>query len=384
MWGPNNEEPPLQIAVTDRHGFSPFSIAVLRGHLSVAKAILEIVQAQYKPKEQKGHTRYTADYDTEEDGQPRIYSEIIDDQFTVENIGEVATQVECPIKPLEVLSWDCSARLFIEHDSISDSQRYEIQTGINSVLSGSPWFPTWTIADLSKRIPEHVVDYAVWTDNVPLLAFLLELGQELTSQDPVKESTIYTVPERVFLLAITLGRLCCLEELIKRTGAGLPIDELVKKSGVKLAEKPKYYQGLTIRGKKRADWARAGQWQGRQEKSKSPPLLVAASCGKLDCTKWFLGKEPGQQYVAFTKTFEQDKRLKQLEQSAKGVEGSLMNWLGSRSKCDFFLCVDCLLTQQSQVDCHCIVLFCRSLTRNLSNWSNISRRNIRPAWRPSP
>lgn len=334
-WGLNNEEAPLQIAVTDRHWFSPFSIAVLRGHLSVAKAILEIVQAQYKPKEQKGQKRYTADYDTD---QPRIYSEIVDDQFTVDNIGEVATQVECPIKPLEVLQWGCSARLFIENDAITDSERYEVQSGIVSVLQD--YFFNWRIGGDASRIPQHLVDYAVWTDNVPLLVFLLELGQELTSQDTGEDSTIYTVPERVFVMAIGLSRLRCLEELIKRTGAGMPIDEFVQKSGVKVAERPDYYQGLTIRGKKRADWARAER-QGRPEKSKSSPLLIAASYGKLDSTKWFLGKEPGQQYIAFTKTYEHDKRLKHLEKSAKGVEGALMNWLKSRSKwlvfCDMII-----------------------------------------------
>lgn len=298
----------------------------------MAKAILGIVQAQYKPMEQKGHKRYTADYDTD---QPRIYSEIVDDQFTVDNIGEVATQVECPIKPLDVLRWECSARLFIENDGISDSARYEVQSGITSVLQN--YFSTWRLDDDASRIPQHVLDYAVWTDNVPLLVFLLELGQELTSQDAEKDTTIYTVPERVFVMAIGLGRLRCLEELIKRTGAGMPIDEFVEKSGVKLAERPEFYQGLTIRGKKRADWARAERWQGGQEKSKSSPLLVAASYGKLDSTKWFLGKEPGQQYVAFTKAYEHDKRLKHLEKSAKGVEGALMNWLKSRSKWLVFL-----------------------------------------------
>lgn len=293
----------------------------------MAKAILEIVQAQYKPKEQKGHKRYTADYDTD---RPRIYSEIVDDQFTVDNIGEVATQVECPIKPLDVLRWECSARLLIENDAISDSARYEVQSGTESVIQN--YFSTWRLGEDASHIPQHVVDYAVWTDNVPLLVFLLELGQELTSQDTEEDSTIYTVPERVFVMAIGLGRLRCLEELIKRTGAGMPINEFVQKSGVKLAERPEFYQGLTIRGKKRADWARAERWQGQPEKSKSSPLLVAASYGNIDSTKWFLGKEPGQQYVAFAKAYGHDKRLKHLEKSTQGVEGALMNWLKSRSK----------------------------------------------------
>lgn len=331
MWGPDNEEAPLQIAVADRNGFSPFSIAVLRGHLSVAKAVLEIVQAQYKPEEQKGHTRYRMEEESEDGDEPRIYSEIIDDQYTVENIGEVATQVECPITPLTILSWDCAAFLFTEQDGEIDSKRRAIQSAIDIVSPSSGPIMFFGSGSREECIPKNLVEYAIWTDKVDLLVFLLELGQDLTNRNTEAESTIYTLSERVFQLAIILGRLHCLSELIKRTGAGLPIDELAKKSGVASTEKPRFYQGLSIRGKKRADWASANGWSGGRKSYKSPPLLAAAYYGKLESTKWFLGKEPGKQYLAFTKTYEHDGRLKQLEQSAKGVEGSLMNWLGLRS-----------------------------------------------------
>lgn len=334
MWGPNNEEHPLQIAVTDRNGFSPFSLAALRGHFSVAKATLEIVRAQYKPKEPKGHTRYQINEESYignvglQDEDLGIYSEIIDDQFTVENIGEVATQVECSTTPLEVLNWECAARLFIEQDHITDEKRRDFELALP--------FSRPSMLSLGARrsgepgMPYHLVDYAVWTDNIPLLVFLLNLGQELTNRDTEAESTIYTLSENSFLLAIIMGRVGCLEELIKRTGAGLPIDELAKNSGVESNEKPKFYQGLTIRGKKRADWS--SYFRMRRLMEEGSPLLIAAFYGKLESTKWFLGKEPGQLYTAFTKTYEHDKRLKRLEQSANGVEGSLKNWLGTRSK----------------------------------------------------
>lgn len=330
MWGPDNEEPPLQIAVTDRNGFSPFSIAVLRGYLSVAKAVLEIVQAQYKPTEQKGHTRYGMEEAGEDGDEPRIYNEIIDDQYTVENIGEVATQVECPITPLTVFSWDCAAFFFTEQDGEIDSKQRAIQSAID-LVSSSGGIMILGSGSHKEYTPKNLVEYAIWTDNVGLLVFLLDLGQDLTNRNTEAESTIHTPPECVFQLAIILGRLHCLSELIKRTGAGLPIDELAKKSGVASTEKPRFYQGLSIRGKKRADWASAGGWPGRQSSYRSPPLLAAAYYGKLESTKWFLSKEPGQQYLAFTETYEHDGRLKQLKQSAKGVEGSLLNWLSLRS-----------------------------------------------------
>ena len=334
MWGPNNEEHPLQIAVTDRNGFSPFSLAALRGHYSVAKATLEIVRAQYKPKEPKGRTRYQINEESYvgnvglQDEDLGIYSEIIDDQFTIENIGEVATQVECSTTPLEVLNWECAARLFIEHDQIADEKRREFELAL-------PFSRPMTLNFYARRsgepgLPYHLVDYAIWTDNTPLLVFMLDLGQELTNRDSEAGSTIYTVTENTFRLAIIMGRVGCLEELIKRTGAGLPIDELADNSGVESNEKPEFYQGLTIRGKKRADWSLP--YRTRWWMKKGSPLLVAAFYGNLESTKWFLGKDPGQLYTAFTKSYEHDKRLKRLEQSANGVEGSLKNWLGTRSK----------------------------------------------------
>lgn len=39
--------PPLKIAVRDGNGFSPFSIAVLRGHYDLARKCIEICIAQY-------------------------------------------------------------------------------------------------------------------------------------------------------------------------------------------------------------------------------------------------------------------------------------------------------------------------------------------------
>lgn len=47
------------------------------------------------------------------------------------------------------------------------------------------------------------------------------------------------------------GKTQMLALIIKRTGAGIPLDHLVKKSGVELKQKPRYYQGLTVYGKKR-------------------------------------------------------------------------------------------------------------------------------------
>lgn len=324
---------------------SPFSIAATQGHLEVAKAIIEIVQIQYKPKEQRGQRRYLMDGENSDDpkaplGQGddeiHIYSELIDDQFTIENIGEVATQVECPITPLEVFSWEGAGRFPTEQDGISQDERLEIQSKIECILEGGKRLYGGYYGYNEARVPLSLVEYAIWTDDISLLVFLLELGQDLTNRQAEADPPIYTVREYTFQLAIILGRLHCLEVLIQRTGAGLPINELLKKSGVKIDDKPKYYEGLTIRGKKRKEWAMTQPWMQSQNHEKTPPLLAAAFYGKLESVKWFLSNSPVEQYLAFAKTYEHDKRFNHLAVSAGGIEKAIKNWLGSRSKCSVF------------------------------------------------
>ena len=126
-WDEAKEEAPLKIAVYDQRHNNPFSIALSRGHYDVAKGILEIVKAQYAPEE-KPKTRYrmqAADEGSEcsddsecsdeecsneesvssADTNPRIHSQIVDAQFTIENIGQVSMKVNSRTKPLHVVGW---------------------------------------------------------------------------------------------------------------------------------------------------------------------------------------------------------------------------------------------------------------------------------------
>ncbi len=121
-WDDAKEEAPLKIAVHDQHRNNPFSLAYTRGHYDVAKAILEIAQAQYVPEE-AAKTRYTmeaneenSEYSDDSDcsdsesvlstgSHPRIYRQIVDAQFTIENIGEVSMKVNSRTKPMEMIGW---------------------------------------------------------------------------------------------------------------------------------------------------------------------------------------------------------------------------------------------------------------------------------------
>ncbi|KAL7657596.1 hypothetical protein ACMYSQ_003768 [Aspergillus niger] len=292
-----NQQGPLQIAVWDKDNFSPFSIAVLRGHLHVAKAILEIVQAQFKREDSVARERFEMDIDAFHDGEENcIYREIVDDRFTIENIGEVATQVECSISPLEVFSRYCPAHMFL--DEGSESEKY---------------------IDL--------VEYAVGQNNVDLLVFLLRLGQELTNRDKTVEPGVHNFGASAFPLAITKGYLGCLEAIVRYTGADLPVDNLLQKCGIDVKEKPKYYQGLSIRGKKRADWAAAGRGLPVSSAEQETPLLTAAHSGSLASVEWFLSPDSARTYVEFVKTNEHINKLKLFSQSVEDMERPVLNWL---------------------------------------------------------
>ncbi|KAL5358884.1 ankyrin repeat-containing domain protein [Aspergillus floccosus] len=306
-WGENKERP-LQLAVQDESHLSPLSVAIFRGHYELAKPMLQIIQAQYKKEEQKGHVRYEmateSDYYGSESGDDEsnpfpIYSTIIDDQFTIDDIGAVAAQVESDVSPLQAFHWNCPAYLFLDK-----SKR-------------------------GSRNPRSLLQYAILADDIGLLRLLLQLGQHFTghkAQDG--ELPIYDPGESVFHLAIENDRLRCLEELIKTSGPSFPLNMFVQRSGADENEKPRYYQGLSVHGKKRTDWARRPNYFGFSNPM-YPPLLYSAYCGNLQSTEWFLTTAPGRYYLEFTKNHSGDKQMQLLANSKDGIEKPLMSWLNS-------------------------------------------------------
>lgn len=104
---PRKNQPPLAITVRDDLANSPFSLAFMRGNTRLASAICEIARAQYAPE--KPNVRYAImGNDSDEDSQYSCgdsetsfdgnYRMIVDnDQFTIDNMGEVSTQVKSKV-----------------------------------------------------------------------------------------------------------------------------------------------------------------------------------------------------------------------------------------------------------------------------------------------
>ncbi|KAI0151968.1 ankyrin [Hypoxylon sp. NC0597] len=310
-WDADKQEPPLKIAVSDVKRNNPFSLAFLRGHYEVAKAILEIAQAQWAPKSEKP-ARFTMTKDDDEDSceesesgdEPEVYKKIIDDQFTIENVGQVSMQVKSQTLASELLNWPA---------------------------------PTFVLRDGSPKVTGRVekpLDFVVAENDMKGFEFLIDLNVRFANGEPVEDdesSHFYTLPQSNFEQALRLGRTGMLASAIRRIGAGIPIEDLLKKSGAELKVKPRYYQGLSVYGKKRADWAKAGRnLVVKQTGSKLPPLLQAALEGSLESTEWFISDTPMRHYLDFgkSKVAKEDLRLRHLTEAPGGFDRAISKWLG--------------------------------------------------------
>ncbi|KAJ6144623.1 hypothetical protein N7470_008518 [Penicillium chermesinum] len=323
MWGPAQDQPPLEIAVCDQYGFSCPSIAILRGHLQVSEEILGILKAQYKEKtgprqrlemRSDDYSDDESDSDSNHDGLDVVGREV-DDQFTYENVGQVVTDVESSVSPLAALQKSCSAHLFL--DEWPEIQR----TVYIPADTDYPNCRKFNVCSLTK--------YAIVKNDISLLNFLLKTRQKC------QVFSTHSTPDLLhddFQLAISLSRIDCLTSLIQKAAVGLPLQKLAEQSGCDTEEKYKYYPGLSIRGKKRKDWASAGRGEIVMEAPEGrPPLLIAAMQGKITVVEWFLSTAPGRHYVEYVSSHMEDEHVQKLARSKLGLEGSILNWLQTRN-----------------------------------------------------
>lgn len=228
-WDPENNEPPLQIAVKDSNS-SPFSLAYFRGHHDVAKSILEIAQAQYAVEEESSKRYRMQDDDSIESednrSEPDIYGEIVDQQTTIENVGQVSMQVKSHIKPLDMLDWEMSTI------KIEDGKAEELTKSSCCLLR-----------------------YVILNNDRKGLAYYYDLVVYFVSLDKQADDNIRPdiFPQWAFRLAVQRGHLEILTDMIRWTGAGLPLEDLMQKTDVEPKEAIHSYQGLTVYGNKRYD-----------------------------------------------------------------------------------------------------------------------------------
>jgi ankyrin repeat protein len=319
---------PLQIAVQDDQKHSPLSIAILSGNFELAKMVMSIATAQYTPPDPpKAHQyRVTTDCDSDDEGDDSgdddgtstdlpIASEAVDDNMTIEDIGEISLSVKSNIRPEQMLCW-----------TIPSSKHAHCE---------------FAVSDL--------VELALARRDMQLLTFLLDLSEEYTGQLESTDTKAVSVSERNPLYkhinlrnALLYGDPYMLAELIKRTATGLSIDQLALEHGASdTTAASKYYQGLSVHGRKRKDWADAGRNTSGNEESgpQVPPLLQAALSGTLEQVEWLLSDAPLRCYKHFAQAHQDDKRLQKIQATTTGFEGALKAFLNNRSQFAIHCCV---------------------------------------------
>lgn len=324
MWGPAKDQLPLQMSKVDTSGLTCLHISILRGHLRVAKAILQILRVQYKVKEPKVRQHFEMDLDTDgesDDEGLNIVGHVVDEQFTYDIVGEVASQVESEVSPRNALERGLPLRLFLDEELPKEDTFRSV--GMNH----------WGGASFLKI--NTLFKYAIFKNDLPLLKWLLKAGNECVSSDP-SDKTAFTLGQEELQLAMILGHTECLGMLIQSTAVGLPLLKMSKDSGIAAKEEPQYYQGLSIRGQKRKEWADAGRPDnnnfGQGSESGRPPVLISALQGNMASTEWLLGTAPSRYYLEYVNAHLEDENVQRLSQSKLGLEASVLNWLQNRSK----------------------------------------------------
>ncbi|OQV00178.1 Ankyrin repeat-containing protein [Cladophialophora immunda] len=346
---------PLQVAVMDLRGFSPFSIATIRGHYELAQLIVEIAKIQYQPSDESKTYRYVLGTDEEYDGDSecsdnsdgtehsarvRVVAELVDETFTVNDVAAVANNVKSRVSPTVMTSWTCQIAHALEN-VMNKRQVRHVFGGIHAQnvyindQSNQSWAWFNAVFERTSQVNRwSLIRFAIFVNNIDLLKFIIKVGNTLAGEKDEDDLHVITISKADFDLAVRLGRVEIIGEMIKSTGFGFPLQKVFQKSGIQLDEKPKYYQGLSVYGKKRQDWAEAGRrgYNVKQvESDVGVPLLAATIEGNLKTTEYFMSDTPLRHYLEFAETFKEDKRIQALAKAKGGIRGTLDAWLSTRN-----------------------------------------------------
>ena len=246
-WGPTQQNIPLQIAVQDTSGLSPFSIAIHRQHRHLAKVILDIASVQYQPSDANEPKRHFVINNNSEDDDDdvSISSELMDNVFTIENIAALSKAVGSKVEPRKMIAWRAELWRFSKESDKKAEEDY--QSSINKIYipqfgSTESAFEQITRYEFAKT---SLISQAVVNGDLDLLQFLIQCHTDISSS-PSYQGT--SVPAGAFEDIIQRGDLySALEkgyfeiaaELIKSTGVGLQSRDLATQADDDISEKPK-------------------------------------------------------------------------------------------------------------------------------------------------
>jgi len=140
-------------------------------------------------------------------------------------------------------------------------------------------------------------------------------------------------------VALALGRLEFVQEILRRTGWGIDYDQLeveldanhqaAQDVSSNKIEAPRYYAGLRVRGKFRRDWAKATAPRSEPpyHATKVPIAFLASYYGHSKIIQWMFSDGPAKAIEAFITQHKSDKRAKILEKV--DWKQRLSTWFGT-------------------------------------------------------
>ncbi|CAG9972479.1 unnamed protein product [Clonostachys byssicola] len=355
---PDDNQPRLLISIQDDQYNCPFSLAFFRGHREVAAAILDIVRTQWAPSEESNQTfrrprlrRRTTTPSYRGSGSPGHSEMELDSGDALSQLGPI------------ILSED------EDNMSINEDLDPEPEPNTSEMTPIRILRQEWQMIHLVEEkwqpgLRQTLFDSCVSRNDVAGLEFLIRLARYWTSKklpdepvdeilayhDPIdkkEQDGIFTLSEAESQTVLNEGNLELVHLVMRKIGAGLILDDLVRRSGENLEQKSEYYQGLTVYGKKRKDWANivpSGERRRPRDRlldtSKKDthtndvgvaPVIHAVRSGHIEIVKLFLSEAPLQLYADFARSdaAADNPKILHLLQSKAGFELTVSEWLGA-------------------------------------------------------
>ncbi|CVL06999.1 related to ankyrin repeat protein [Fusarium mangiferae] len=373
-WGPQQDQPPLIITMKDKAHNTPFSLAFLRGHYAVARAILEIAKAQWAPmkvdqvhrdlsyylqreERRKGPNTSQSEGDDDNGDDDDEYN----DQFSELEL-QVTMQAKSHKTPLGYLLERISTFKLQSTTSVLDLGVHDLfehcmaqddAAGLKLLLefAGTYLGKTLNREELRERLVALLLTAlksfpSARTKKKVLAAMRLNkrklISKIFMDEEYYNRENEFTFPIEAFMTAIRLNKTQMLSLVVKQAGVGIPLDHLLKVSvggvptggynenAVRIFDMT--YQGLTVYGKKRKDWAAAGRGMVVHPTGiKAAPLLHAALFGALESVEYFLSDAPYRHYSEFGKSMvaREDPRMQHFVDDPTGFERAISTWLST-------------------------------------------------------
>ena len=287
--GPSGEgdsrRPPLRITCTDQYGRTLLAIAIMRGNYEMIDTILEVVAEQYVPiepeapkryRESRGHDADDSDEDTSDDASDGVRFEKVEEKdVEVEDNAPMQNLAKCSTSP-----WQYFLSLTFR---VSESMFSLDEAKAVGVDQNHSWTALeWAIAKNDQALYEKIIS----------LAKSLPTPVEKAAGAGLRRYAIDN--QNALCMAVRLGRTDVLDELMRSCSFGIPYDKLRKNDPtLREEEANKYYQGLTIRGRKQKAWVESANPNGHTSSFYVfKPLQQAICMANMATVDWLYSERP--------------------------------------------------------------------------------------------